>query len=46
MINWTINILGDTNLRYNDLVANESQQLYDVTFAEGKTLYTYNKNTN
>ena len=38
--------MGDTNLRYNDLVANESKQLYDVTFTEGKILYTYNKNTN
>lgn len=38
--------MGDTNLRYNDLVGNESKHLYDVTFTEGKILYTYNKSTN
>ena len=30
--------MDDTNLRYNNLVANESKQLYDVTFTEGKIL--------
>jgi hypothetical protein len=38
--------MGDTNLRYNDLVGNESKHLYDVAFNEANILYTYNKSTN
>lgn len=38
--------MGDTNLRYNDLIGNESKQLYDVALSEAKILYTYNKSTN